>query len=299
MSQSAGRLPRHIGAKGLRAGDILFKHASKGLISQKIKSGQASHYHRALAQLRDRPPGKSRAQAIDAGRDVAVLEDRHRLDNPPPLEEATDITHVAVALGPDDVLEFDEGGASKWEIVARSGYGFVRGAMNLPSRIGKTYEVYRCTSEGLWKRAADKASLVWDLTHTSPNAKGIQDKTPLKASYGLKNMLTTAIVGQRFERAKGPDVSLEYFETILASWLSSADKRNGNRSVNTNIQFFCSNFVLYCYLWAASEWQHDAGEIFGLNYVLGRKVSVAPVELYLRISTAGQKFFYYAGSLAT
>src|SRR5262249_31285945 len=104
MSRDAGGLPRQIGAKGLKAGDILFKHASKGLVSQKIKAGQASHYHRALAQLRDVPGGKPASQAIDEGRDIAGFPDkRGSLSDAPPVEEATDITHVAVALGSDDV----------------------------------------------------------------------------------------------------------------------------------------------------------------------------------------------------
>jgi hypothetical protein len=300
MGRDPGGLPRQIGSGGLKAGDILFKHASKGAVSQKIKAGQAAHYHRALAALSDAPGGKSTSKAIDEGRDVAAFPDQSgRLRDAPSVEEATDITHVAVALGPDDVIEFDEGGATKWEIVARSGHGFVRGDMKLPSRTGKTYEVYRCTSETLWKKASDKASLVWDMTHTSPDAKGIQDKTPLTASYGLKKMLKTAIVGKKLESAKGPDVSLGYFEKTLDDWMSAADRKNAGRSANTNIQFFCSNFVVFVYLWAASEWQAEQGEIFGLDYVLGKKASVAPVELYLRISAAGKKFFHYAGTLTT
>jgi hypothetical protein len=300
MARDAQGLPRQIGEKGLKAGDILFKHASKGVISQKIKAGQAAHYHNALALLKKAPGGKPASRAIDEGRDVAGFTDpRGPLRDAPSVEEATNITHVALALGPDDVIEFDEGGATNWEIVVRYGHGFVRGDMKLPSRIGKTYEVYRCTSEGLWSKAADKASLVWDLTHTDPAAKGIQDKTPLKASYGLKKMLKTAIVGKHVESAKGPDVSLGYFEKTLDQWTSAADKQNAGRSANTNIRFFCSNFVLFVYLWAASEWQAEQGEIFGLDYVLGRKVSVAPVELYLRIKAAGQKFFHYAGTLTT
>jgi hypothetical protein len=185
MAPDAGGLPRQIGERGLKAGDILFKHASKGAISQKIKAGQAAHYHKALALLRDAPGGKPTSRAIDEGRDVAGFTDpRGPLRDAPSVEEATNITHVAVALGPDDVIEFDEGGATKWEIVARSGHGFVRGDMKLPSRIGKTYEAYRCTSEGLWSKAADKASLVWDLTHTDPAAKGILDVRERVATVG-------------------------------------------------------------------------------------------------------------------
>jgi hypothetical protein len=113
----------------------------------------------------------------------------------------------------------------------------------------------------------------------------------------VRNVLKTAIVGKYFDRAKGPDVSLGYFEKTLEKWLSNADKKNAGRRANANIQFFCSNFVLYCYLWAADEWQDSVGEIHWLNYMLGRKASVAPVELYVRIRAAGQMFFRYVGTM--
>jgi hypothetical protein len=96
----------------LRAGDILFKHASKGAISQAIAKGQGPHYTFTSAQTGHSPMGK-------AG--------------------ASDITHVAMAVGPNDVLEFDEGGASKAQIVFKKGHGFVRGPANIGSRVGNRY----------------------------------------------------------------------------------------------------------------------------------------------------------------
>jgi hypothetical protein len=265
---------------GLAGGDILFKHASDGWISQRIRKGQAPHYQEAKQALLE-----------------AASKGEVELQRMPAEAEATDITHVAVAAGPDDVLEFDEGGASKWEIVAKSGRGFVRGGMNMPSRLGKKYEVYQCTHDGLWQNAIDKAALVWDLTHVTnagTQQDKVQDKTPLTGSYGLKKMLNTAIL-----RKRGPDVSLKYFETTLDDWLKAADKRNqGDRFANTNIQFFCSQFVLFCYLWAAAELQQSE-KLGGLDYILGGKASVSPTELYTRIKSAGGGFFRYKGTLKT
>jgi hypothetical protein len=304
----------YITPKSLKAGDILFKHASASPISKKIKDGQRHHYPVAAERLRDAPPPKPLGNALDEGRAFVLRQARIA----PGVEEAIDITHVAVAVGPDDVLEFDEGGASNQQIVFRSGHGFVRGSMSLPSRAGKKYEVFRCTYEELWTRAIDKASLVWDLTHTNPAAKGIQDRTPLTASYGLRKMAVTALsevpevkkpaaglskvpgIGRVVKKVqpKGPDVSLDYFEKTLDDWLKAADKANSWHlgRANTNIQFFCSNFVLFCYLWAAHEWQ-QGGAIPGLNFVLGKKASIAPVELYVLLKGGGRRFFRYAGTL--
>jgi hypothetical protein len=287
-------LRRSVGPKHLKAGDILFKHASASAISRAIKKGQKTHYHDAVALLQSSLPKKPADKPEDDGRTVLnVRPDPHSVV--PSVDEAINITHMAVALGPDDVAEFDEGGASKLDIAFKSNYGFVRGPMSLSSRLGNTYEVYRCTSEGLWSRAADKASLIWDLTHTDPAAKGIQDKTPLTASYGVKKVLKTALL-----KSKGPDLAkVEDFEKILDDWLTAADNKNAGKKADVNLQFFCSNFVMYCYLWAAAEWQAGAGTVGGLDYALGRKAAISPTEVYVRIRAAGKQFFRYAGHMKT
>ena len=298
--------PDSVTPKGLKAGDILFKHASTSVISRAIKWGQGAHYDKTIRDLQAErhqaaPARKGVSAALDEGRALGDLRDDRRAPSQdgsgaPSKAEATDITHMALALGPDDVVEFDEGGAKAMQLIREQGHGFVRGPMSLPSRMGKTYEVYRCRDKALWSRAADKASLVWDMTHASdsPAAKGIQDKTPLVGSYGVKKVVATGVFN-----SKGPDVSLDYFEKTVDQWLTTADRKNAGLKVNkqdTNIQFFCSGFVMFCYLWAASEWQEN-GDIAGLNYALGKKGNVSPVEVYTRIRTAGQTFFSYAGKL--
>ena len=237
----------------LEAGDILFKHASKGAISQAIAKGQKPHYQFTSAQTGPSPMGQA---------------------------AAVDITHVAMAVGPNDVLEFDEGGASKAQIVFSKGHGFVRGAVTLASRLGNRYEVFKCTTPTLAKSAVDKAELIWDITHQGPTT----------GSYGLKKMLKTALLHQ-----KGPAMSTSSFEGQLDSWLKSTEP-GGFFKKKPNIQFFCSEFVTFCYLWAASESQ--VGQLFGVNYVLGVKTArISPVELYTRVETVGKAHFSFRGTL--
>ena len=246
-----------ISSSQLEPGDVLFKHASQGAVSQRIRKGQISHYNRTLLQTGPSP----------VGRDAAI-----------------DITHVALAAGPDDVLEFDEGGASKWQIVAKSGYGFVRGGMSLASRRGKRYEVFKCNDRDLAAAALDKAELIWDMTHQGN----------MTASYGLSSMLQTAL----FHRHGAAGMGQTDYERRLDSWL-----RDGSRAASvfrrkTNLQFYCSEFVSFCYLWAASETKE--GRTLGAEYLFGTdKNRIAPVELYTRIETAGRSHFAFKGTLYT
>jgi hypothetical protein len=263
----------------LKAGDILFKHASTSLISKAIKAGQGTHYRDTKAALIDGAK-KNDLEARAAG--SGSNDEEMVRANMPTEAEAKDITHVALAAGRDDVLEFDEGGAGKVSILVSRGAGFVRGPMTTPSRLGKTYEVLRCTHEGLWQKAVDKADLVWDLTHADPEKA--EAEQPRTGSYGVKSVVATAL-GKR----KGPAVDLNFFESTLNKWLV------GDRN-NTNVQFFCSQFVLFCYLWAAAEVQ-QAGTVRGLDFVLGDRARVSPTELYTRIKSSGWAFFTYVGVL--
>lgn len=246
-----------ITANQIQAGDILFKHASKGAISQAIARGQGPHYTFTAAQTGPSPMGKS---------------------------GATDITHVAMAVGPNDILEFDEGGASKAQIVFGKGHGFVRGPANIGSRLGNRYEVFQCTTSALASSAVDKAELIWDITHQGP----------ITGSYGLGKMLGTAL----FHR-KGAAVSQNRFEAQLDAWLKATEPKGGLAGYfqrKPNVQFFCSEFVTFCYLWAASE--SSIGQLFGVNYVLGVKTArISPVELYTRVETVGKAHFTFRGTL--
>jgi hypothetical protein len=248
-----------ITATQLEPGDILFKHASKGAISQRIRKGQMSHYNNTIRSTGPSP----------VGRDAAV-----------------DITHVAMASGPDEVLEFDEGGASKWDIVMGRGYGFVRGAMSLASRRGKRYEVFRCTDRSLATVALDKAELIWDMTHQGN----------MTASYGLSSMLQTAV----FHRHGAANMGQTQYERELDSWLRDGSRSGISRmlSLKPNLKFFCSEFVAFCYLWAASETKE--GRTMGAEYLFGTdKSRIAPVELYTRVETAGRNHFQFKGTLYT
>jgi len=247
-----------IAASQLEPGDILFKHASRGAVSQRIRKGQISHYDRTLRETGPSPMGR---------------------------DAATDITHVAMAGGPDDVMEFDEGGASKWQIVMKKGYGFVRGAMNLASRRGNRYEVFKCRDRGLAAAALDKAELIWDITH--------QTGGRAVASYGLSNMLGTALF-----HSHGSGAGQSDYERRLDSWLRDASRAASVFRRKTNLQFYCSEFVSFCYMWAASETKE--GRTLGAEFLFGTdKSRIAPVELYVRIETAGRSHFDFKGTLYT
>ncbi|MES2185963.1 MAG: hypothetical protein V4505_15535 [Pseudomonadota bacterium] len=240
----------------LCVGDILFKKASSSAISKAIAKGQMGHYKATVKKV-------GTVEGITA-------------------EQAVKITHVAMAAGPDDVLEFDEGGASKSEIVLRRGHGFVRGPMSLASRKGKQYEVYRCLHPELAKAAADKAALIWDLSH--------QVGGKISASYGLANMLKTALFHRKGEAAS----SAAYFEKALDAWVRSST--GGFFSSPVDLQFFCSEFVAFCYMWAAAE--TGIGRMFGAGYLLGtEKYRMSPVEMYMRVVTTGKGSFTLRGPL--
>lgn len=248
-----------ITARDLQPGDILFKHASSGAISQAIAKGQKAHHDALLTRTGPSPMGE-------------------RL--------ATDITHVALAIGPDDVMEFDEGSANKAALMFLSGRGCVRGGMALPSRSGKRYEVFSCGFDDLGRVAADKAELLWDVTR--------QSRGKVKASYGVRKVLGTAI-----RHKHGNALSLAYFEQELQRWMEVGSS-TGWKSLfsSIDVQFFCSEFAAYCYLWAAAE--SGAGHVLGPDYLLGTaKARMAPVELYTRVETAGRRFFGFKGTLYT
>jgi hypothetical protein len=211
-----------------------------------------------------------------------------RSTGPSPVgrDQAIDITHVAMAAAADDVLEFDEGGASKWDIVMGRGYGFVRGPMSLASRRGKRYEVFKCGDRDLAAAALDKAELIYDMTHQGN----------MTASYGLRSMLETAL----FHRHGAAGVGQTEYERQLDSWLREGSRSGISRmlSMKPNLKFFCSEFVAFCYLWAASETKE--GRMMGAEYLFGTdKSRIAPVELYTRVETAGRNYFQFKGTLYT
>lgn len=245
----------------LRAGDILFKHASKSKFSQKIRKKQGPHYEYAVKEV---------GATAEELRVLGVRKDF-----------ASKLTHVAMAVGKDDVMEFDEGSASKTQLVFKSGFGFVRGKMSKGSRRGRTYEVYRCTDKKLAAAAVDKAVLFWDVTHQAKHVMG---------SYAVHSVLDK--LNKSPKKGRGSPFDLKQFENNMNSWL-----KTGVKGKKTNIKFFCSHFVTYCYLWAAAE-EGKKNKVQGIDYLLGTdKVKIAPVELYIRVVTKGGSAFKHLGTL--
>lgn len=242
----------------IAAGDVLFKHASSGIISQAIRFGQRPHYKKTVKKV--------------------------GMHSPVGMKGATNVTHVAIAAAPNDVLEFDEGGASMSQIVRESGHGFVRGGMGLTSRRGNRYDVFSCNNKDLAAAAADKADLMWDLTHQGS----------AQASYGVKKVLQTSLF-----HTKGSRWTKERFRGQLNDWLEQAYQHAATPGpTKLNIQFFCSEFAMFCYLWAASELED--GRFENLSKLLGTNYSrISPVELYTRMDTYGAANFRFKGSLYT
>ena len=251
----------------LQAGDILFKRADDSWISKQIKKAQKGIHDRLIRSTGPHPMGGT---------------------------DAAGVTHVAMAAGPDDVLEFDEGGEGTAKLIFLRGYGFVRGDMARPSRKGNVYNVIRCTAPTLAAAAADKAELIWDMTHQG-NA--------IKASYGIGKLVRQGLGSKVGVSDQGASMTLNAFEAKLDQWL-----RNGVAAQSSifkrkpNLKFICSEFVTYCYLWASSDIQYGGKlqDIFGVDYLLGTdKARVSPVELYTRLETVGKSTFQFRGTLYT
>lgn len=242
-----GETEMPITASSLRAGDVLFKQAENKLIPKIIKLQQKS--------LLRRVGGHTNKNASRFG---------------------VSRTHVAMAAGPNDVLEFDEGGKGA-KIVFRSGHGFVRGDMAAGARAGNAYDVYECVDRSLAAKASDKAKMVWDITKTrGSRAKG---------QYGFSKLVQQAVAGAYGIDNRGPHLSANKFEAKLNTWLKKAS-RGGK------VKFFCSEFVTYAYLWAAS----DSGSFAKLNEFLGTdQAKISPVELYHRVDICG--YFRFKGVL--
>ena len=254
-----------ITGKQLQAGDILFKRADESWVSQKIRRAQKGIHDKLIQSTGPHPMGGT---------------------------YATGVTHVAMAAGSDDVLEFDEGGEGTAKLVFLRGYGFVRGGMAIPSRKGYAYDVIRCTAPALAAAAVDKAELVWDLTHQGG---------AVKASYGIGKLVRQALAAKVGVSDKGPSMTLNAFEAKLDEWL-----RNGMAAKSSlfkrkpNLKFICSEFVTYCYLWASSDIKYGGKlqDIFGVDYLLGTdKARLSPVELYTRLETVGKSTFQFRGTL--
>lgn len=245
-----------ITARDLRPGDLLFKHASAAAISKLIRIKQGKMFDKI-------------SRAIGGVTSVT-------------RSDASDITHMAVAVGPDDVVEFDEGGAGA-KIFFSSGYGFIRGDMTPPSRKGNRYEVFRCLDDGLAATAADKALMVYDLafSRTGGGPRGF-------ASYGVGKLAKFGLTG----KGGGGTRNLQDFEREYAGWVEEAA-----RGKKPKVKFICSEFAAYCYCWALLEHSRNYE---GVPWLMGiEKAITSPVEYYTRINELGQGLFAFRGTMYT
>jgi hypothetical protein len=197
--------------------------------------------------------------------------------------DVANFTHVALAVGPDDVMEFDEGGLGIK--ILKRGEGFVRGNMTMQSRRNVKYDVMRCTIPELQGLVKEKAEMLWDLS---------QSDSPIRGNYSLRKL---AIQGVK--AARGRSFNLPAFEAKLNRWLQ-ADAEGGRiLAKKPTMNFFCSEFATFVYMWASCYLRGGSVyRVFGLDFLLGiDKYRLSPVELYTRIETVGAGSFQFKGNL--
>lgn len=193
--------------------------------------------------------------------------------------DPTKFSHAALAMGPNEIMEFDEG-SGIWDIMKFKGAGVVGDvSANDPTRKGNKYLVVRCRNRELARRTWKKALTIKSFWETEK-----------RASYGIRKLLNSALFHKR-----GQTISDKKIRRELAKM-----KGEQNSWFRTNrANFFCSHFVTYVYLWAA----HDMGKFEGgmgtVKWVLGvEKARISPAELAARLISTGSSNFEIVGEFA-
>lgn len=188
------------------------------------------------------------------------------------------VSHVALAMGNSQIMEFDEGSGIT-EIAKFKGEGVVYDKPGKPvNRAGNSYIVIRCLNSELAERASRKAISI--QTHSA---------TLASASYGLRKLMGTSIFHLR-----GAKVDETKINRVMGKLRGENQGIMGMRRAN----MFCSEFVLYCYLWAA----HDMGQAssnggdIDVSWVAGiDRARISPGELGVRLLTYGANNFEAVG----
>ena len=234
----------------LSPGDILLKRIPDSLISKMV--------------------GKLSTLTVSASA-VTHTKSMHGID-------PTQFCHAALAMGPNELMEFDEAGSNPISgllSIAFAGAGMVHSqAAALAARPEPMeYVVFRCTNAELARRAWKKALTIRTYTETGSQAK--------RPSYGLSKALGSALFKNR-----GASVSDANLRHELAKI-----KGEANHWFETNrANFFCSHFVTFVYLWAAND-MTKTGSLGSVGYVFGiEQPQLTPAELCVRMVANGGNF---------
>jgi hypothetical protein len=192
--------------------------------------------------------------------------------------DPTQFCHAALAMGPSELMEFDEAGSNPVSgllSVVFAGAGMVHSqAAALAARPEPMeYVVFRCANAELARRAWKKALTIRTYTETGSQAT--------RPSYGLGKALGSALFKNR-----GATVSDEHLRRELAKI-----KGESNRWFETNrANFFCSHFVTFVYLWAAND-MTKTGSLGSVGFALGiEQAQLTPAELCVRMLANGGNF---------
>ncbi|MCG8668029.1 MAG: hypothetical protein MI867_01325 [Pseudomonadales bacterium] len=193
--------------------------------------------------------------------------------------DPTQFSHAALAMGPNEIMEFDEG-SGIWDIMQFKGAGVVTDVKgNDPSRKGNKYLVVRCRDRELARRTWKKALTVKTCWQTEK-----------RSSYGIRKLLNSALFHKRGETMNDKKIRKE-----LAKM-----KGEQNSWWRTNrANFFCSHFVTFVYLWAAHDMVKFNQSLGTAGWVLGiDKARISPAELAARLISTGSSNFEIIGEFA-
>lgn len=184
--------------------------------------------------------------------------------------DPSQFSHAALALGPSEIMEFDEG-SGIIDIMSFKGAGMVHTKqVSSLSHGGNEYVVFRPRNRELARRSWTKAISIKSFSEASKTT-----------SYGIRKLLNSALFHKRGERITDKKIRNEMakMKGERNSWLKT------NRA-----NFFCSHFVTFVYLWAANDMsKFEGGE--SINWVLGIDRSrISPAELAGRLLLKGTNF---------
>ncbi|MET4693209.1 hypothetical protein [Endozoicomonas lisbonensis] len=178
------------------------------------------------------------------------------------------ITHVAFSMGQDGLFEYDET-RGIFEIMRFRGAGVAYTPdPSFKTHGGKEYLVVRCVNKKLSEKAYRKALTIHSCWATSRST-----------SYGIRKAINSFIFQKR-----GPSITNERLKRLESRLINETESLIKTNRVN----FFCSEFVAFIYIWAAIELAYyrlfdDPLKIFGTD-----RVRLIPSELFCRMLHHGQ-----------
>lgn len=233
-------MPKILVPEELQAGDILLKWIMPGgaMLSKLIGVKQHSIVSRFT------------------GHDAQHYRTKYGVD-------PTQMSHVALAYGNNEILEYDEG-SGIFEIMKFKGEGCVKMAAAAPERQGNKYLVMRCNNAELARRVSRKMTSVYSYWETSKTS-----------SYGIRKLVASGVFNKR-----GSSINDDKIREVFAKIKGEQDSWLKTNRMN----FFCSHFAVFVYLWAANDMAKTGSGSSDLNWVFGvDQARISPGELTARL----------------